>query len=62
MKARHAASIDAQRPNGRRLDQPLPRYQVCPHCKCLVDELTGCPKHGAIDPIWSAVHNGRPPA
>ena len=53
--ARRRASLEFQRPAGIRANQQ--RYRVCPHCKCLVDELTGCPWHGAVVPIWSAIKN-----
>lgn len=58
--SKFAASTELQRPSGRRPDEPLPRYRVCPHCKRLVDDLTGCPTHGAVDAIWSAVRNEMP--
>jgi len=55
--ARLHASLEFQRPVDIRAD--LPRYRVCPHCKRLVDELTGCPLHGMVTAVWSAVKNDR---
>ena len=57
MNKKYAASMALQRPSGRAPDHLPPKFLVCPHCKHLVDELTGCPRHGAVTPIWSAVVN-----